>query len=257
MLFSDIVKSGIENQENKITRYMISRIEGIEMPVFISLTTDDKHNLELKMYETDLHVINHLVKPFIENPFNKEKIVNSLMLGAPLDGDNKENPRPICELHTTVWGNGVTLADIHTREDVRRKGIASFALKIVQDYYTRNKETKENGMPILYSSKQEADSNLKYKTKFEHNSGAFGDILSNVKAKIFKKDAKDAYRKFLIKNHFCLEDNEYQMPHRTMRCRNLLSDKIINEDTACNYLQILDSVIEYNLAERFKDKELN
>lgn len=256
MLLSDIVKKGIENKDNKTSRYVILKLEELDLPVFVSLETDKRNNLDLKMYETDLYSLNCLLKPFIENPYQKENIFINIMNGSAKDGENIDNPRPICELSTVVWNNGVTLANINTREDFRRKGVASYALKLVQDYYARNNETKEKGLTMLYSSKRDADKDLAYKTKFEQKMGSFGDIVSRIRSKILCKDANAAYENFLLKNHFCLEPHEYQVPHRTMRRRDILSDEIINDDNASNYIQIFDSVIEYDLAERCEGKSL-
>ena len=43
------------------------------------------------------------------------------------------------------------------------------------------------------------------------------------------------------------------MPFRKMRRRDILSDELINEDTARNHIQVFDGVIEYDLAELFND----
>lgn len=259
MCLKDIVNNGLKNQDKVVTRYFITRLQGFDAPLFVELSSDDNYGLDIKIYETDLRGMNGYIKPFLENPFHKESIINEIMFGTPMDSENPNNPRPVCEITTKVWGDAVTITNVQTREDVRRKGLASFALKIVQDYYSRNvnikdKLTKMSEEPTLYSSKHLADENLQYRTRFELQTGAFGELLSRVNAKIFARDSHKAYNNFLKSNHFRCDKSDYCMPSRPMRRRNIMSDEIINEDTARNHIQVFDGVIEYNLADFVNDK---
>ena len=206
------------------------------------------------MYETDVLSMSDYIKPFIENPFHKEHIINHVKYSEVVDSESPDNPRPICELSATAWNGSVTIGSVRTREDMRRKGLATYALHLVQDYYTRNKDIKEKklmagGVPYLYASKHRVDDNLQYKSRFEHYTGAFGELLSRVKSKVLSRDAKDAYLKFLKSNHFDIQESEYHNPFRKMRRRDILDDAIINEDTARNHIQIFDGIIEFDPSE--------
>lgn len=244
MHFKDIIKKEIENQE-VTSRYVVAQLDRINNPVLISLATNEHHDLDIKIYETDYFSLKGKPIEYLENPFNKKNIIDYLMYGFVMDENNESSPRPICELKTSAWSHGVTLNEIRTREDMRRKGIGSFAIKLAQDYYSRNPNVNFS-RSNMYADRRLIDEELKYKTRLEHETGKFGDVLSYVKSKILRRGAEEAYLKFLSKNNFACEKNPYQMPHRIIRSRDILDDKIINEETAPNYIQIFNTVLDFD-----------
>ena len=76
-------------------------------------------------------------------------------------------------------------------------------------------------------------------------SGVFYDkILSDIKAKILRRGSEEAFDHFLLKNHFNCERFPYQTPSRAMRSRDILTDEIINEETAGSMIQLFGNAIE-------------
>ena len=64
-----------------------------------------------------------------------------------------------------------------------------------------------------------------------------------------KSNNKYAYKKFLLANHFLLEDGSQSIPHRRMRERGILANPLLDEKNHVDCIQIGSEVFEFDLSQ--------
>lgn len=97
----------------------------------------------------------------------------------------------------------------------------------------------------MFVNRHIVNEDLKYVNKLEANTGAFGESLNNVRSKISKKTAVDAFLHFLEKNNFRIEHHMFQMPYRKMFKRGILQKELITEELSQNKIQVFDALLDY------------
>lgn len=238
----------MQNHDNRCEnyiRFMLDYNKSMKSNVLTEILSNDDHSLCVKMYATD---IGH---PILNN--DKGDLCKKFLLSE------MQYVRPICQLDCIIDDNGVVIDKIETHEKFRKRGLATRALHIAQDYYMNNKVVRRKIQePLTHRVNLFAPLDRIPENESEElidDDTLFLKLVKNIQTKASvntktpKQIEKNIYKKFLAYNHFVVENNSYKVPHRRMRERGILSEHLLDEKNRADYLQIGSEVFGFDLSQ--------
>ena len=245
MLYKDEFESKYKKNSCKeigsYTRMLFLENEKLGRPVWVELESFNDGKLNIRMYDS----FDKKAK-YVDKDEAKEFAVKKLNSEMPNRGT-----LPICSAKASQICSIVTLEHLETLEPYRRKGIASFVLKLVEDYYMRSSQAQskvknpQNGQ-VIYARLENLDKDLLDKTRLEQKMGAVGSVISYVRNKALGYIAEDAAMEFLSKNGFSCASSRFFQPVKEMESANIICDELLDENNKKNYIQIFDTPVEIN-----------
>lgn len=247
MLLKQLVLDAEKNNKNSdtYTRYIIRYHEGLKKPIVIELKTG-KNNLDINIFDTNVEFLTSLKNYMCEE--NIKSYVEKALYGKGKESLFGVKDKPVTQLSASVMNGFPIIQHVETRHPYRRKGLATLAMYITQDYYAKRPE----GFNSLYSCRGNTE-NLVYENKLESKLGSFGEVLAYTKAKILKKNRGDLafVRNFLGRtNHFYVEDSPYAMPRRKIRKRNLINGILVDEKEKPSAIQVCGEVMSTSMIDK-------
>lgn len=246
MKFKDLCYLNEINDEESgtYTRYIVDINKKINEPVLVSLTTDGKGKAEIKIYKTDLSESAPLGE-FLNKKTDKEysgAIIQAYILNG---GDFNIVDKPITEMSSAKFGKNAIINSLHTEDKYCRKGLGSYALNVVQDYYKKtNHIDGNNDIKRIYVARSGFDDSAVYANSVERKMGSFGDLLAHARAKVSGKNSDRAYLTFLDKNNFRVHKHPYCLPTKPIISdRKIISTELLDEENRPAVIQCMGNIV--------------
>lgn len=241
----------IDKESKTYTRYLTYKNRKLNKIMLVSLTTNDKGAVSIRIYPTDLNsriTCAKVLDKRLVDASDREilKIVEN-------SGDFNVDENPVCELHSTVFDKKAVIQGVDVSPKYQRKGIGSYALQLVQDYYAKTEHIGIHDTKEICASKNVENEEFVYQTKLENSLGGFGKWLAKSRSKILGNTGGiKAYIEFLKKNDFYCEANTFQLPKKNIyHKRNIISEALLDENNCPKVIQCYDEIIDID-----KEKDL-
>jgi len=239
MKFSEFILNNheLDMENSTYTRYMLNYNHKLDIPILVAFTSNRQGNVGIKIHKTNLP---KLMGKGLEDGNYEDELSKAISSGGDFDVDED----PLTTLDSAAMGDYAIVNSVYTKKNYCRKGLGSYAMQLVQDYYRKtNAVGYGNRHKNLYAARRSNDDDV-YSSRAYRGLGTFGKLLSHTKAKVRSNKEQLAYASFLAKNNFMVEDHPYQVPRKViMSDRNMISERLLDEYNRPLMIQCFDTIV--------------
>ena len=223
MKFSELLTQGIEEdiQKDGYTRYMIRYFDKFKKPMLVGVSTVD-HITEMTVYDTNF--------PEVKKE-QLEDFKNALLTTHFAYNSYDFAVEPVAYLRSAVSDKKAVIQNVSVSTDYERKGLGSFLVDAIQDYYAKtNHVSTVGGVKYIMAAPSIINEETSYKNKLERKTGKFGELLSHARSKVMGKQNSKVSENFLLKNNFTLSGNQLGGAIKPILSdREIISDELLKE----------------------------
>jgi hypothetical protein len=242
MNFKDLcyINKKNDEQSNSYTRYLIEYNKKMKEPLLVSFTSGPIGQTQIKIHKTDL-----ASRVDLKNVDDISYIMPLLNAYFAYGCDFIVDDMPISKLSASRFGSDAVITDVSTEDEYCRKGLASYSVELIQDYYKKKSITgKMNKNMQVFAARNNFNDEVVYANPLERRLGSFGSLLAHANSKLAGNRRDRVYNAFLYKNNFRVSNLSYEMPRKSIISdRMIISSELLDEENKPAMLQCGDEII--------------